>query len=274
MRVTLVLASALVAAGSPALALDQSIRLVPHRAVYELSLAKGGGSRGVEAARGRIAFDFTGNECEGYTLSYRQVTVLETAENGSKTSDLRTANFEAGDGKSFRFRNDSAREEAATETVDGTAEHGRNGLVTVRLREPRRGSLTLPEAVFPNEHMKRLIAAAQAGESTFSIRVFDGSDDGKKVYDTLAVIGKRIDPGKDDGLEPSARQEQLSALPRWPVSLSYFAPGEGERTPAYILSFELYPNGVSRALRLDYGDFALIGDMRQLQLLPEKACPR
>ena len=35
--------------------------LVPHRAVYDLSLARSdGGSRGIDTARGRIAFDFGG----------------------------------------------------------------------------------------------------------------------------------------------------------------------------------------------------------------------
>ena len=75
------------------------ISLAPHRVVYDLSLAKATGTRGVENARGRIAFDFLGDNCEGYTLTYRQVTVLESGEVGSKTSDMRTATFEAGDGR-------------------------------------------------------------------------------------------------------------------------------------------------------------------------------
>ena len=82
--------------------------LAPHRVVYDLSLAKATGTRGVENARGRIAFDFLGDNCEGYALTYRQVTVLESGEVGSKTSDMRTATFEAGDGRELpvpdRFR--------------------------------------------------------------------------------------------------------------------------------------------------------------------------
>ena len=58
------------------------------------------------------------------------------------------------------------------------------------------------------------------------------------------------------------------------MTLSYFAPGEGERTPVYTISFELYDNGVSRALRLDYGDFILTGELQNLQLQAESACPR
>jgi expansin (peptidoglycan-binding protein) len=63
-------------------------------------------------------------------------------------------------------------------------------------------------------------------------------------------------------------------MARWPVTLSYFTQGKGEQTPVYVLSFDLYENGVSRALRLDYGDFALKGDMQSLELLPDKGCQR
>lgn len=250
------------------------VRLAPHRAVYDLTLAASTGSRSMEGARGRIAFDFTGDACEGYALNYRQVTVLESGETGQRTSDLRNATFEDGEGKLLRFKTDSKMEGATTSAIDGSAET-RDGALKIRLNQPKPETLSLPgEPLFPTAHMKRLITAARSGESTLTVKVFDGSDDGRKVYDTLAVIGRRINPGFTDTLEGPARQEALARLPRWPVTLSYFDPGKGERTPMYVLSFELYENGVSRALRLDYGDFALKGDLQSLELQPESACQR
>src|SRR5215207_1920840 len=266
-------ATALAATGFAASAAPTS--LAPHRVVYDLSLAKATGTRGVENARGRIAFDFLGDNCEGYALTYRQVTVLESGEVGSKTSDMRTATFETGDGRSFRFRTDSEIEGAAAKKLDGDAERRREGGLAVRLKQPKPERFTFgDDPLFPSDHMKRLIAAARAGETTFSIKVFDGSDDGHKVYDTLAVIGRRLEPGQGENLEAAARQDGLLRLRRWPITLSYFAPGEGERTPIYTMAFELYDNGVSRALRLDYGEFVLRGDLQTLQLHPETACPR
>jgi hypothetical protein len=250
------------------------VRLTPHRVVYDLALTKSGGSRSVEAARGRIAFEFTGDTCEGYALNYRQVTVLESAETGARTSDLRTTTFESGDGKSLRFKTDSQMEGSKRTAVDGDADL-QPGRLTVRLKQPKRETISVAgDSLFPTAHMKRLIVAARAGETTLTVKVFDGSDDGRKVYDTLAVIGRRMEPGAGEGLEPAARQDGLMRLPRWPVTLSYFAPGDGERTPIYTISFELYENGVSRALRLDYGDFALRGDLQALELHPESACRR
>ena len=41
----------------------------------------------------------------------------------------------------------------------------------------------------------------------------------------------------------------------------------------YALSFELYENGISRALMLDYNDFVVKGKLTSLELKPLKPCP-
>jgi hypothetical protein len=268
MRLILAAAS-LLAVVAPAAA--EPVRLAAHRAIYDLSLAQGGGSRGVEAARGRIVIEFTGNACEGYASKYRQVTVLETGETGSKTADLRNAAFEDDAGKLFRFRTESLSD-GRNETVDGEGATAADGAVTVRLKQPKPERLSLPAGtLFPTAHMKRLIEAARAAETTVEAKVYDGSEDGQKVYDTLAVIGRRIEPGSKQALESASQQE---TLPRWPVKLSYFKGERGEGTPMYTLSFEVFEDGVSRALRLDYGQFALKGELTSLEMLPKGDCQR
>lgn len=277
MRFFVVLGATALTLGLPASAqTPPAIHLAPHRAVYELSLENSRGARTIEAAKGRIAFEFTGDACEGYSLKYRQVTEMQSAESGTKTSDIRTANFEAGDGHSFRFRNDTGSAEGPTQTVDGTAERKPGGPLAVRLKVPKPDTVSLDgEAIFPNEQMKELIAAARAGKTTLSVKLYDGSDDGRTVYETLSVIGKRIEPGAGENLEEPARQTGLAKLARWPVTMSYFKLGRVDETPVYVLSFDVYENGVSRALRLDYGDFSLKGAMSRLELLPDaKGCQR
>jgi hypothetical protein len=208
-----ILACALIAVLSPSLAAaaDAPVRLAPHKVVYDLSLADARGARGLETVRGRIAFDFTGDACEGYVLKYRQVTVLESSETGKKTSDLRTANFESGDGRTFRFRNDNVADGGGTKTLDGEAER-RAGSLVIQLKGPKRENVTAQgDIVFPNAQMKELITAARAGKTTFSSKVFDGSDTGRKVYESLAIIGPGV---ADDGqsLEEPARQAALRGM--------------------------------------------------------------
>ncbi|MBF9234081.1 cell envelope integrity EipB family protein [Microvirga alba] len=248
-----------------------AVQLVPHRAVYDLSLTRSGGSRGLDNARGRIAMDFGGNACDGYTLKYRQVTVLDSSETGSRTLDTRTATFEAGDGLSMRFKSTGA----AGDGVDGDAKLRPDGSLDVRFKQPRNASFAAGgQPIFPTEHLKRLIEAGRAGQTTLSVKVYDGSDDGKKVYETLGLIGHRIEPGAGGNLEDATKQDALSSVPRWPVTISYFTEGVGDRVPVYTISFELYENGISRALKLDYGDFALKGDLQSLQVQAVTPCQR
>jgi hypothetical protein len=279
MRVCLIAACLLTALASvpSSHAQPASAPLAAHRIVYDLTLARGGGgsTKGIDNARGRIVFDFLGDGCEGYALNYRQVTVLESSEVGARTSDLRTATFESGDETSFRFKSESDQQGGASRKLDGTAERTASGGLTVQLRQPKRETIAVAdEVLFPSAHMKRLIVAARRGETTVAVKVYDGSDDGRKVYDTLAVIGRPVDPATNQTVEAPLRADAMMRMTRWPVTLSYYAPGEGERTPIYVISFELYENGVSRALRLDYGGFALRGEVSRFDLMPASACQR
>jgi hypothetical protein len=65
-------------------------------------------------------------------------------------------------------------------------------------------------------------------------------------------------------------------VPRWPVTISYFsrdkAAQSGEQTPDYTIGFELYDNGISRALKLDYNDFVVTGRLTSLQFKQSKPC--
>lgn len=254
---------------------SEPVRLAPHRAVYDLSLARSTGSRGVENARGRIAFDFGGDACEGYTLKYRQVTILDSGETGTRTLDVRTATYEAGDGSSMRFKTDSMMGGVPSDRVDGSADANADGSLAVSLKLPKNETLQIPgRLAFPTEHMKMLIKAARAGETTLAVKVYDGSDNGQKVYETLAMIGRRIAPGAGGDLEAPVREGPTAELARWPITVSYFTAGSGDQTPAYTISFELYENGISRSLKLDYGDFALQGDLKALDVQPYGSCQR
>jgi hypothetical protein len=249
----------------------ERVVLVPHRAVYDLVLDDAKGAKNVESAKGRIAFDFTGDACDGYALSFRQVTQLQTGEGGPRVIDARTTSFEAGDGASYRFRTESTASGTPTETVDGTASKAGEGY-EVKLSAPKAEThREAAGALFPNAQMKAVIQAARAGQNTLNVRLYDGANGGKDVYETLSVIGKRIE--KKPSEEP-LQMPEFEKLARWPVTMSYFKVGSGETTPSYSISFELYENGVTGAVRLDYGGFALRGTLTRLDLLPRTDCAK
>lgn len=267
------LAVALAFETSAAVTAAHGAALAPHRAVYELALDPTKTGVKIDRAGGRIAFELTGNACEGYSVTLRQVTELDTGEGRKSTSDLHSITWEDGDAKSYRFKSQNTVNDEKRDEVDGVAERNENGGFTVQLKAPKADALTLTGKVaLPTEHLIKLLAAGAAGDRILETRVFDGAPDGRKVYDTLSVIGA---PVKGNEIaEEAAKKPELKGMARYPVTVSYFEPGVGERTPTYILSFELYENGISRALKLDYGGFALRGELSTLEFLKTTPCSR
>jgi hypothetical protein len=250
---------------------------LPHQALYDLNLLKSRGSNPINSARGRILYNFSGSACEGYTSEFRQVSELEVGEGKVTLSDLRSNSWEDGAGKSYRFKIDARMNDSDSSPVDGIAERSGDH-ITVKLKQPEAKTFTLDGAtVFPTEQIHRIIDAAKEGKSLLELMVYDGSDNGQKVYSTLTVIGQRINADKSPASpDPSTSNEQMKSLTRWPVTVSYYdrdaKTKDGEQTPVYAMSFELYENGVSRALVLDYNDFVISGALGKFDVKDSKPC--
>jgi hypothetical protein len=248
--------------------------LASHRAAYEISLASTDSNRPPSAetpisASGLIAYEFRGSSCEGYASNFRQLTRLQREEGDPISSDIRSLTFEDGEGKSMKFQIDSTSAGNEQEPVAGSAARGDTGAISVDLTKPAKETLEIDKDVlFPTQHIEHIIAKAKEGGGTLEARVYDGSDTGKKVFATLTVIGK-------EATKPSADADVAQALRgtrRWPVSVSYFDEGAKDAPPEYVLSFDLYENGVSGTLKLNYGAFSLTAKLAKLDWLPTPAC--
>ena len=273
-RFTLSLAAFLCA--SPALAQTSPVLpLAAHRAAYDISLLDSSGPTPSSAqtpvsATGLIAYEFRGSACEGYTSNFRQMTQMERSEGESISMQVNAMSFEEGDGKSMRFQIDS-RGPQDTPPVAGTATRGADDEMRVVLTKPKAQTLDFGhEVLFPTQHIEHLIEAAKHGGGAMQARVYDGSDTGAKIFATLSVVGKEATKPDEDTETASA----LSAVRRWPVVISYFDEAKTDAPPDYTLSFDLYENGVSGSLKLDYGAFALRARLRKLELLPTSACAK
>ncbi len=174
----------------------QPIELVPHRAVYELKLGKVRGKASVQTARGRILYDFSGSACEGYALQFRQVAELDNGEGKISLSDLRSTTWEDGAAQELPLH------VAELSQPEAARHRRRQGRAERRRRrgdadQAERAKLDLEAAiVFPTEHVRRIIEAAREGKTILEFPVYDGSETGEKVYNTLTVIGREIAPGR------------------------------------------------------------------------------
>jgi hypothetical protein len=254
-----------------------AVPFLAHQAAYELSLLKSRRNPAVDGASGRILYSFTGSECEGYTTEFRQVSQVDTEGGKSKVSDMRSSSWEDATGKTYRFHISTVTDQVETSNVDGLAE--RTGdTVTVKLKQPSARTFTISkDIVFPTEQVRHIIDAAREGKSLLELDVYDGSEDGQKVFHTLTVIGQPI-PGDRAPATPDVGTdtETLKSMTRWPVTVSYYDKAAredaGEQTPEYAMSFELYENGVSRALKLDFNDFVIGGAMSKFDVKIAKPC--
>lgn len=263
------LASLVVAAAfsSPA----DAIELEPHRAVYSISLDSSKPTTRVNGAQGKLVYELQGNACAGYSVQLRQSTDLHT-EGGSVSSAVSTATWEDGEGNAYRFRITNALNGEKPDEADGVAER-KDGRLVVKATKPETDTIQLGNGVMlPTQHVLRVLEKARSGEALLEAAVFDGSPDARKVYDTLAVIGKGATGARS--LEGSVKESELVDLTYYPVTISYYERGTSSETPDYVISFNLFENGVSGALRLDYGEFALKGTLTSYEALPQEECAK
>ena len=260
-------------AASAALAQTSPILpLAAHRAAYDISLVDSLGqtpsAQTPVAATGLIAYEFRGSTCEGYTSNFRQMTEMERSEGDPVSMQVNAMSFEEAGWKSMRFQIDSQGAQD-TPPVAGTATRSVDDDLRVVLTKPKAQTLNFGrEVLFPTQHIEHLIEAAKHGGGAIQARVYDGSDTGAKIFATLSVVGKEATKPAEDAETASA----LSGIRRWPVVISYFNEAATDAPPEYTLSFDLYENGVSGSLKLDYGAFALHARLRKLEILPASAC--
>ena len=256
----------------PAAAQADAMPLAAHRAVYDLKMVRSGGGKPLTDAHTVIALDFSGSACDGYAMSFRQAMELTPSEGPMRSSEMRSVTFEDGEGRNFRFKVESTVDGQQGDDLDGRATRSQDGSISVSLERPQAKKTDLADtAIFPTDHIRHIVAAAKAGETTLAAKVFDGSDSGIKVFETLTIIGRQA---ASQPQEAAAQAPELKGMARWPVTISYFTVGKSEDAPDYVLSFDVYENGIARALKLDYGDFAMAGDVSKLEIMPAAACDK
>ncbi|MBZ9661095.1 cell envelope integrity EipB family protein [Mesorhizobium sp. ESP-6-4] len=254
---------------APALAVPA---LQAHRAVYDLTLNKASDRSGITGITGRMVYEFNGSACEGYTVKFRFVTQIATAD-GTKLTDQQTTTFEDAEGKTFSFVTKSFTDQNLDKEVKGTATREQKGL-KVEIDKPEKNSLELAATQFPTQHLVELIGKAEKGENFYQTNLFDGSEDANKVMTTTVIVGKKTDVQKSDPEAPALAK--LATDKYWPVDIAYFddTDNKGEEVPEYRISFKLHENGITRDLVMDYGEFSMTGKLVNLSLFDQtKPCP-
>ena len=235
--------------------------LVPHQAEYGLSLKRADGGSGVTDATGAIQYRFE-QTCDGYISENRTfLSIRDDSGNVFHTGYLYIT-WESLDGKDYRFRIRNMRDGQTTDESIGYARSGPKPEAV--FTSPAQLTMPLPDyVVFPTRHLKMLVEAAEKGQKVFSVPVFDGSNENPTNTISAFINTGKLTEGTEEG---------LARGPFWPMRLAFFPiPAESEQ-PIFEMSIDYSASGFARELVQDYGDFELIGKLREVEKLPRPDC--
>ena len=248
--------------------------IVPHRAVYEIGLARTDEGSGVSTANGRMVFEITGNACQGYSMRQRMVVNIGDEEGNLGRLDFRISTFESGDGGLYSFDSQTTLNREVVEAVAGEARR-LGSAVEVTLKQPSQKTVQLAgDTLFPSQHLQAILDAALANRKFVSADIYEGAGTGEATDAASAAIGRALHTGPQGPLRGGVRH--------WPVSVGYFdgekdekddKPEFGEELPSYQMRFTLYENGVTNDLVMDYGNYALSGSLETIEQLDARDCP-
>jgi EipB-like len=248
--------------------------LAPHRAFYTLEADRLDDKGGISAIAGKLAYEITGNDCDGYAVSYRIANRYVQGEGSPQTQDIRLSSFESGDGleldmKQKQFLNGSLESDTrvkAKKPKDG-------GVVSGELESKENKSFEIDgKAIFPTAFQKQLVLDAEKGETRSAAIVFEGADD-LKASRAVSFIGMKKPVGTLAVGADAATLATLNNQPSWPITVSYFnLDAKGDEQPTYSASFTMLENGVSTDLVLDYGSYSLKGKLEKIEMLKAETC--
>lgn len=238
-------------------------RLVPHKALYELSLKGAPGNTDVVGVGGKMSFEW-GDACDGWTINQRNLMILQSAEGSRRSVDSVMTTWEAKDGSSFRFIADKDFGGGGTEKIKGLATRAGDGAITAAFSEPGEVSMDMAsDVLFPSAHTFRLLDEIEGGAKFFSAPLFDGSEFEPASFVSAAVGRQKIDETSEDPL--------LSGI-YWPLRLAFYGPGNREEVPDYELVVELHPNGIARRLEIHFKEFSVDVTLIRLERLETSGC--
>ena len=259
-----------------------SAQLLPHRAIYEMTLDNNASGGSIGNIVGRMVFEIKGSRCEGFTQTMRMVTRVTPQKGAPRTTDIRTSSWEAADGKQFRFDSKQYMNQKLSEKSAGTATRKSDATpgsgVDIQITVPNQRKIAVDGPImFPAQHSLAILKAASDGKRSVFTRIYDGSEQGAKAYETNTFIGKA-----ENGTAPLPRSMEtniggataLKGRTSWPVIMSFYEIGgdKNDAPPIYEMAFRYFDNGVSTDLRIDYGKFALKGRLSKLETIEQAAC--
>jgi hypothetical protein len=264
-------AVALVAcASTPASAVD----MASHRAIYNMKLHAAHRGSGISGARGQMVYSFT-NACEGWSSETGVKLRLLYAEGDQVDTEWAFASWEARDGKSYQFSTRQVRNGQLVESLKGSVKRKTpETAVAAKFTEPEDKKIELPKGtLFPTRHLIDLLEAGAAGKKIYSRVVFDGASL-ENPYRINAIVTRRSPlPDKDAAaMDKALTDAGLKVEPVVHYRMAFFGIRSTKEEPDFELGVEYRPDGISRFIRQDFGNFVIDLSLEKLELFDKAKC--
>lgn len=256
----------LAAPSAPRAAEPGAEAMAAHRAAYRLTLDRSR-DNAIARADGVMVYEVV-DACDGWATRQRFTLLLTDRDGQTVESASDYSTYETKDGRTMRFSLTQTSQGAVSQRVSGEAEVAPDGSGRARYVDPEPKEEALPPGtLLPMLHTVRALAAARAGQRLLVTPLLDGTDpDG--AQDTTTVISAWTPP------QPNPRFPDLAKFGSARMRVAFFdrkaggSGGGGASAPDYEVGLRYWENGVADELNMDFGDFTVNGQMRELALLP------
>lgn len=243
--------------------LKAASELLPHRAYYTITMAsRPSPSSSLVDLRGTMMIEMD-KTYDGWTVQQLSEVWRYHEDESSEHSRWGYVIWEKEDGSLLKFHTFRKVNGELVEDIQGTAQK-KGGCRRATYKKPEPDTLDLPEGVlFPVQHTKELLKAAQEGEHIFSQVVFDGSStDGPFEINTFIGAQKVRNPQVSQNKAP-----QFETQPFWPIRFSVYGLGKTGYEADYVTTQELLPNGIVKQYVIDDGTVKIRGVLERIEFL-------
>ena len=248
--------------------------LVAHRAIYDLELVRGGGGADFTNAGGKMYLDWN-DVCDGWTMTQHVRLFFSNANGPTMQNDFSFSSWESRSGKNFRYSMLSKTNGEVNERVEGKAHIDPvTGMGKATFTKPTKFEMELPVGtIFPTQHIFDTVDHALVGGHSLVRYVFSGTgDDSLNEVSAFISAGRGGVPYSESIDDDDTDADWQKNLDHWAISMGYFPFGGEDSRPEFEIHFEIFENGISPLMDLDYGTFAIRGTMKHVEFYPVPDC--
>ena len=253
--------AALIGSGHVAVA-----EMVPHRAVYSLTMGKGDTSGRFVNVGGAVKMVLE-KTCDAWIIVEQINMHIDTQVGGRLLQDLKYTGWESLDGRQYRFAAHS-RINNESKKFMGKARSDLNQPGEAVYSKPKKMKMVLPPGTrFYFGLTSWLIERARSGATRAETVVFDGTDEEGPQRAVAFIIALEKNSGAvDNGLGP------LVDRPGWSMRIAFYPIDGRGAAPDYEVQAVILDNGVAPKMELVFTNFTAIQKLEKIEALELPKC--